>query len=95
MGANATALLFVLDIFLAMDVDPYLASRLESNKPVDMIKGFATLEKHFELEAPAVDKTKLLYHIHKLTAMHCLCIPPFIAPDVLAIAYVEAYPGFT
>lgn len=59
-----------------------------------MTKDFTALKKYSELKAPAADKTKLLYHVNKLTGVHHLCIPPFLAPDVLAIAHKEGYPGF-
>lgn len=94
MGANAATLPFVLDVPLATDADPYLASRPEGSEPIDVTKDFAALESHLELEVPAADKTKLFYHINKLTSVHRLCILPSVALVVLAIAHGEGYPGF-
>lgn len=94
LGANAAALPFVLGIPPAMDADPYLAPRPEGSELIDVTKDFATLEKHPDLEAPAPNKTKLLYHVNKLTGVHRLYIPPSIAPEVLAIAHGEGHLGF-
>lgn len=44
---------------------------------------------------PLLNKTKLLYHINKLMGVHCLCIPPLVAPDILTIAHGEGDPGFS
>lgn len=60
-----------------------------------MTKDFATLKNHFELEALVEDKTKLLYHVNKLTGVYRICIPSSVAPDVLAIDHGEGHPGFT
>lgn len=60
-----------------------------------MTKDFATLKNHFELEALAEDKTKLFYHVNKLTGVYRLCIPSFVAPDVLVIDHEEGHLGFT
>lgn len=59
-----------------------------------MTKDFAALKKHLELEAPAPDKTKLLYYLNKLTGMYGLCISFIVALDVFAIAHKEGHPGF-
>ena len=75
-------------------MDLYLALQPEGSEPIDVTKDFTALEKHPEFEAPAADKTKLLYHVNKLTGVHRLCISPSVAPDVLAIAHGEGHPGF-
>lgn len=59
-----------------------------------MTKDFATLEKYPKLDVSVPDKTKLFYHINKLTGVHYLYIPPFVAPDILTIAYGKGYLGF-
>lgn len=59
-----------------------------------MTKGFTTLKKHSELEIPSTNKTKFFYYINKLTGVYYLCIPLYVIPDILAIAYREGYPGF-
>ena len=40
-------------------------------------------------------KTKLLYHINRITGNLRLYIPPEVAPDVLQIAHREGHPGFS
>lgn len=43
----------------------------------------------------ASDKSKVFYHINKLTNAHHLCILPFVAPDIPAIAHGKGYLGFS
>lgn len=78
-----------------MDADPYLAPRPEDNKSVDMAKDFATLEKHTKLDTPALDKTKFLYHVNKLTDIYRLYISLSVTPNILAIVHKEGHPGST
>ncbi len=44
---------------------------------------------------PRPDKTKLLYLVNRLTNVLDLCIPPSVAPDILAIAYGKGHLGFS
>lgn len=46
------------------------------------------------VDSPAPDKSKLLYHVNKLTGVYRLCVSPSVAPDIPAIAYGEDHPGF-
>lgn len=46
-------------------------------------------------DLPSPDKTKLLYHVNKLTSIYCLCIPLMVAPDIFAIAHKKEYPDFS
>lgn len=59
-----------------------------------MTKGFTILKKYSELETLSTDKTKFFYYINKLTGVYRLCIPFYVIPDILAIAYREGYSGF-
>ena len=45
-------------------------------------------------DLPRPNKTKLLYHVNRLTNVYCLCIPPSVALDILGIAHGEGHPGF-
>ena len=44
---------------------------------------------------PAPEKSKLLYHVNKLTGVYWLCILPSVAPDILVIAHREGHLGFS
>lgn len=77
-----------------MNADLYLAPQPEHNKPFDLIKDVAALEKHPELEAPAANKTKFLYYINKMTGVHRLYITPSVVLDVLAIVHREGHLDF-
>ncbi len=37
---------------------------------------------------------QLIYHLDRVTGIRRLCIPPAVAPDLLAIAHSEGQPGF-
>lgn len=60
-----------------------------------MTEDFAALEKYPEFDAPAPNKTKLLYHVNKFTDVYRLYILPFVAPDILTIAHGEGHLSFT
>lgn len=93
LGVNAAALPFILGFPPATDADPYLAPRPESGEPTNLAEDFAALKDPI-VDSPAPDKSKLLYHVNKLTGVHRLCVPPSVAPDILAIAHGEGHPGF-
>lgn len=93
LGVNAVALPFILGFPPAKDADPYLAPRPESGEPTNLAEDFAALKDPI-VDSPAPDKSKLLYHVNKLTGVHRLCVPPSVAPDILAIAHGEGHPGF-
>lgn len=46
-------------------------------------------------DLPSPHKTKLLYHVNKVTSIHRLCIPPSVAPDILTMGYGKGHPGFS
>ena len=37
---------------------------------------------------------QLIYHLDRVTGVRRLCIPPAVAPDLLAIAHGKGHPGF-
>lgn len=41
------------------------------------------------------DKTKLLYHVNKVTGVHCLSILPLVAPEILVIVHKNGHPSFS
>lgn len=45
-------------------------------------------------EFPPLDKTKLLYHINRLTGVYYLCISLSIVPNIFAITYGKRHSGF-
>ncbi len=92
LGADVATLLFVVGSTLPTDTNPYLTpcSNGDENLPISAM----SIEKIPE-RLLALDKSKLLYHINKLTNVYCLCIPPFVAPDILAVAHGEGHPGFS
>lgn len=72
--------------------DPYLA--LHSDSDEDLSPSFMDVEE-IPGTLPALDKFKLLYYINRLNNVHCLCIPPSIAPDILFIAHGKSCSGFS
>lgn len=44
---------------------------------------------------PAPDKSKLLYHVNRVTDVYWLCIPLLVALDILGITHEEGHPGFS
>ena len=77
---------------LPTDSNPYLSPR--PNGAGEPCPNFMPVTGISE-ELPRPDKTKLLYHVNRLTNVHRLCIPPSMAPDILAIAHGESHPGFS
>lgn len=83
---------FVVGSMPPVDADPYLTPRLAGDE--DFPPRLAVVGEISE-GLPAPDKSKLLYHVNKITNVNRLCIPPSMAPDILAIAYGESHPGFS
>ena len=92
LRADTMILLLVFGSTSPTDSDPYLALRLYGGEDLspnsmdirEILEGFPTL-----------DKSKLLYHINRLTNVHRLFILPSIAPDILAVAHGESHLGFS
>ncbi len=101
LGPDKAALPFVLGSTLPTDADPYLTPRPEGEAevlPAPQVSRSLSVEHPQSDSAnalPPPDKTKLLYHVNRLTGVHRLCIPPLVAPDILAIAHGEGHPGFS
>ena len=91
LGADATTLLFVVGSTLSADSEPYLAPCLVGDE--DLSPSFADVEETLE-GLPAPDKSRLFYHINRITNVYRLCIPPSVAPDILAIAHGEGHLRF-
>lgn len=39
-------------------------------------------------------RSQLIYHINHVSSVHCICIPTFVALEIIAIAYGKSHPGF-
>ena len=77
---------------MPVNTDSYLILRLADDE--DLSPRLVVVKKIPEgLLAP--DKSKLLYHVNKITNVYRLYIPPSVALDILAIAHREDYPGFS
>ena len=92
LGADAATLPFVIGSTLSTDSNPYMAPQPEEEEYLQpnilpALEGPECLLRH--------DKAKLLYQVNRLTNVHCLCIPPSVAPDILGIAHDEGHPGFS
>lgn len=83
---------FVIGSTPLTDSDPYLSPRPDSvEEPrLDYIQVTGISE-----ELPRPNKTKLFYHVNRLTNVHHLCILPSVAPDILAIIYGKSHLGFS
>ena len=94
LGRDAVALPFVLGSAPPTDADSYIEPQLEGGDlPVTDV---LSIQRGPAIDGlPAPDKSKLLYHVNKLTGVYRLCIPPSVAPDILVIAYGEGHPGFS
>lgn len=94
LGTDAATLPFVLGFGPPTDADPYMEPQPEG---IDSSVTDAFSIQHGPAidDLPAPDKSKLLYHVNKLTGVYRLCIPPSIAPDIIAIAHGEGHPGFS
>lgn len=82
----------MISSILSTDSDFYLASYLDSNEESSL---YSLLIQEGPNKLPALDKSRRLYHVNQLINIHCLCISPFMAPDLLAVTYGESHPGFS
>ena len=92
LGPNAAMLSFVVGSPPPADSDPYLTPRPDGNK--DCSPGLA-MDRETPEVLPSPDKSRLLYHVNRVTNVHRLCIPLSVALDILAIAHSEGHPGFS
>lgn len=59
------------------------------SEPSKVVTDHSSVEK-----LPLLNKTKLIYHVNKLTDVHHLCIPPSVVPDIFFIAHEDGHLGF-
>lgn len=99
LSVNRASFSFVLGLTLLANVKLYFTLRLQAE--ADILPVFEiswTFEESLQsnnmnnLSLP--DQTKLLYHVNKVISIYCLCIPSFVALDILAIAQRERHLGF-
>ena len=92
LEADAPTLLFLVDSTPPTDSDFYLAPRPngDENLPLSSMD-IGEIPERF----PAPNKSRLLYHINKLTNVHCLCILLSVVSDILAVAHGESHLGFS
>lgn len=91
LGADAVILPYIIGSIPLTDFDLYMALRPEGEK---CIYPSYLLALKNPKRLPNPDKTKLLYHVKRLTNVYYLYIPLSVIPDILKIAYVEGYLGF-
>ena len=92
LGADSTTLPFVGGSMPPADSDPYLTPRPAGDE--DFSPRFADVEETPE-GLPAPDKSRLLYHVNRITNVNRLYIPPSVAPDILAVVHGEGHLGFS
>lgn len=92
LGPNSAMLPFVVGSTPPADSDPYLTPRPGGNE--DRSLG-STVDRETPEGLPSPDKTRLLYHVNRVTNVHRLCIPPSMARDILAVAHGKGHPGFS
>ena len=100
LGADKASLPFVLGSTPPTDADPYLTPRPEGEAevlPAPQVSRSLSLERLQSDNTnglPPPDKTNLLFHVNRLTGVHCLCILLSVVPDIFVIAHGEGHPGF-
>lgn len=92
LGVDAATLPFIVGCTPPIDSDPYLAARPDSSK--NLLPLSLDVEEILE-GLPIPDKSKLFYHINRVTNIYPLCIPPSVAPDILSVAHRKGHLGFS
>lgn len=92
LGSDAATLPFVIGSTPPADSDPYLTPRPDGDE--DLSPGLA-VDRETPEGYPAPDKSRLLYHVNRITNVHRLCIPPSMAPDILAVTHGKGHPEFS
>lgn len=94
LSTDPATLPFVLGSAPPTGADPYMEPRPEGTD--SSVTDALSIQRGPAInDLPAPDKSKLLYHVSKLTGVYRLCIPPSVAPDIIAIAHGEGHPGFS
>lgn len=83
---------FVIGSTPPTDSNPYLTPYLDGDEKLP--SSFIAIGEILE-GFPIPGKSKLLYHINGLTNVQCLCIPPSVTPDILAVAHGEDHLRFS
>ena len=83
---------FVIGSTPPADSDSHLTPRPASDE--NFPPSFADVEQKPK-RLPTPNKSRLFYHVNRITNVHHLCIPPSVAPDILAVAHGEGHPGFS
>lgn len=91
---DTAALPFVLGFLPLIDADPYMSPRPKGDES-PIINTFSIQCRPAINELPASDKSKLLYHVNKLTNVHRLYILPSVALDILTIIHGKDHLGFS
>lgn len=89
---DVVTLPFVIGSTPPTDSDPYLFPRPNGND--EPLPNYIPAPKGSK-KISRPDKSKLFYHINRLTNIQLLCILSSIAPDILAIVYDEGHLGFS
>ena len=92
LGPDTATIPFVVGSTPPTDTNPYLTLHPDGykNLPLNAIH-----IKEIPERLPVSYKSKILYHINRLTNVHRLYIPPFVAPDILAVTHRKGHPGFS
>ena len=77
---------------LPTNSDPYLSPQPNGNK--EPLPGFISVGV-IPKKLPMLDKTRLFYHINRLTNIHHLCISLSVTPNILVIVHSKGHPGFS
>lgn len=94
LGIDAAALLFGLGYIPPTNADPYMNPRPERDE--SPVTNTFSIQPHPTIDKlPISDKSKLLYHVNRVTGVHRLWIPPSVVPDIFAIAHGEGHPDFS
>lgn len=85
---------FILAGVQLSDSDPYFQPRPKppSNAILEP-NSVSSLKKQWSFAKPGT--SGLIFHFDRLTGVCRLCISPFIAPELLAIAHGKGHPGFS
>lgn len=84
---------FVLVGAQLLDSNPYFQPKLRppSNAILEPDSVFL-LKEQLPFVQPGT--SRLIFHLDRLTSICRLCIPPFVAPELLAIAHKKRHFGF-
>ena len=94
LALDKALLPFVLADAQPSDSDPYFQPRPEPSEDMALESDFiSSSETHSGVVGP--NTSKLIFYLDRLTGVRCLCIPPFVAPELLAIAHGKEHLGFS